>query len=63
MYSFKIVLLDMITNQPVIGGDISKIMDPNVHGDYNFRYAWGALELAMSCEDPAVSTWVDISAA
>lgn len=62
MYSFKTVLLDMITNQPVIdrsrikshitpsvgtelnGGYISKIMGPNLHVDYNFRYAWGALE-------------------
>ncbi|KAL0729377.1 hypothetical protein Bca4012_025470 [Brassica carinata] len=70
VYSFGIVLLEMITNQPVIdrnrrnshitqwvgselnGGDIAKIMDPNLHGDYDSRSAWRALELAMSCADP-----------
>ncbi|ESQ42384.1 hypothetical protein EUTSA_v10012638mg [Eutrema salsugineum] len=34
------------------GGDIAKIMDPNLHGDYDSRSAWRALELAMSCADP-----------
>ncbi|KAJ0245950.1 Protein kinase domain-containing protein [Hirschfeldia incana] len=70
VYSFGIVLLEMITNQPVIdrnrknshitqwvgselnGGDIAKIMDPNLLGDYDSRSAWRALELAMSCADP-----------
>ncbi|KAG7538579.1 Protein kinase domain [Arabidopsis suecica] len=70
VYSFGIVLLEMITNQPVIdrnrrkshitqwvgselnGGDITKIMDPKLNGDYDSRSAWRALELAMSCADP-----------
>lgn len=70
VYSFGIVLLEIITNQPVIdrnrinshitqwvgselnGGNIAKIMDPNLHGDYDSRSAWRALELAMSCVDP-----------
>ncbi|EOA12886.1 hypothetical protein CARUB_v10025859mg [Capsella rubella] len=70
VYSFGIVLLEMITNQPVIdrnrgkshitqwvgselnGGDIAKIMDPKLNGDYDSRSAWRALELAMSCADP-----------
>ncbi|CAL9244279.1 unnamed protein product [Arabidopsis halleri] len=70
VYSFGIVLLEMITNQPVIdrnrrkahitqwvgselnGGDIAKIMDPKLSGDYDSRSAWRALELAMSCADP-----------
>lgn len=70
VYSFGIVLLEIITNQPVIdrnrrnshitqwvgselnGGNIAKIMDPNLHGDYDSLSAWRALELAMSCADP-----------
>ncbi|VVB16616.1 unnamed protein product [Arabis nemorensis] len=71
VYSFGIVLLEMITNQPVIdrnrrnshitqwvgnelnGGDITKIMDPKLNGDYDSRSAWRALELAMSCANPS----------
>ena len=71
MYSFGIVLLEMITNEPVIdqarakthitewvgfelnSGDSSSIMDPNLHGDYDSRSAWRALELAMSCANPS----------
>ncbi|OAO95441.1 hypothetical protein AXX17_AT5G59060 [Arabidopsis thaliana] len=71
VYSFGIVLLEMITNQPVIdqsrakshisqwvgfelnGGDITKIMDPNLHGDYESRSVWRVLELAMSCANPS----------
>jgi len=34
------------------GGDITKIMDPKLNGDYDSRSAWRALELAMSCADP-----------
>ncbi|KFK27501.1 hypothetical protein AALP_AA8G391000 [Arabis alpina] len=70
VYSFGIVLLEMITNQPVNnrnrrnshitqwvgsalrGGDIAKIMDPKLNGDYDSRSAWRALELAVSCVDP-----------
>ncbi|KFK27491.1 hypothetical protein AALP_AA8G390000 [Arabis alpina] len=71
VYSFGIVLLEMITNEPVIdqartkthitqwvgfelnSGDISSIMDPNLHGEYDSRSAWRALELAMSCANPS----------
>ncbi|KAL9814882.1 putative LRR receptor-like serine/threonine-protein kinaseRLK-Pelle-LRR-I-1 family [Arabidopsis thaliana] len=34
------------------GGDIAKIMDLKLNGDYDSRSAWRALELAMSCADP-----------
>ncbi|CAA7032176.1 unnamed protein product [Microthlaspi erraticum] len=34
------------------GGDIAKIMDPKLNGDYDSRSAWRALELAMACADP-----------
>lgn len=71
VYSFGIVLLEMITNEPVIdqarakthitqwvgfelnSGEISSIMDPNLHGDYDSRSAWRALELEMSCANPS----------
>lgn len=71
MYSFGIVLLEMITNQPVIDqsrershiaqwvgfelnrGDITRIIDPNLHRDYGSRSVWKALELAMSCVNPS----------
>ncbi|XP_048604616.1 probable LRR receptor-like serine/threonine-protein kinase PAM74 [Brassica napus] len=71
VYSFGIVLLEMITNQPVIDqsrqkshitqwvgfmlnrGDITKIMDPNLHKDYESRSVWRAIELAMSCVNPS----------
>lgn len=71
VYSFGIVLLEIITNQRVIdktrekhhitewtafmlnGGDITRIMDPNLNGDYNSRSVWSALELAMSCANPS----------
>lgn len=71
VYSFGIVLLEMITNQPVIDqsrekshitqwvgfelnqGDITKIMDPNLHEYYESHSVWRALELAMSCVNPS----------
>ncbi|XP_010425884.1 PREDICTED: putative receptor-like protein kinase At3g46340 [Camelina sativa] len=71
VYSFGIVLLEMITNQSVIDqnrekshitewvafalnrGDITKIMDPDLYGDYNSRSVWRALELAMLCACPS----------
>ncbi|CAA7036743.1 unnamed protein product [Microthlaspi erraticum] len=71
IYSFGIVLLEIITNQRVLDqtreqphiadwtafmlnrGDITKIMDPNLHGDYNSRSVWRALELAMLCANPS----------
>ncbi|CAH8387102.1 unnamed protein product [Eruca vesicaria subsp. sativa] len=71
VYSFGIVLLEIITNQCVIDqtraqshitewtafmlnrGDITRIMDPNLHGEYNSRSVWRALELAMLCTNPS----------
>jgi len=71
VYSFGIVLLEIITNQRVIDparekshitewtafmlnrGDITRIMDPNLQGDYNSRSVWRALELAMMCANPS----------
>ncbi|KAL1221570.1 putative receptor-like protein kinase [Cardamine amara subsp. amara] len=71
VYSFGIVLLEIITNQHVIdqtrekahisewvalvlrGGDISSIVDPNLHGEYNPQSVWRVLELAMSCANPS----------
>ncbi|KAG7633476.1 Protein kinase domain [Arabidopsis suecica] len=71
VYSFGIVLLEIITNQRVIDqtrekphitewtafmlnrGDITRIMDPNLNGDYNSHSVWRALELAMSCANPS----------
>uniref|UniRef100_A0A1J3FSR6 non-specific serine/threonine protein kinase n=2 Tax=Noccaea caerulescens TaxID=107243 RepID=A0A1J3FSR6_NOCCA len=67
VFSFGIVLLEIITNQRVISenshitqsvgsklnrGDINGIMDPNLGGVYDTNSAWRALELAMSCADP-----------
>ncbi|XP_010507237.1 PREDICTED: putative receptor-like protein kinase At3g46340 [Camelina sativa] len=71
VYSFGIVLLEIITNQRVIDqsrekphitewtafmlnrGDIARIMDPKLHGDYNSRSVWRAVELAMLCTNPS----------
>ncbi|XP_019085759.1 PREDICTED: probable LRR receptor-like serine/threonine-protein kinase At1g07560 [Camelina sativa] len=71
VYSFGIVLLEIITNQRVIDqsrekphitewtafmlnrGDITRIMDPKLHGDYNSRSVWRAVELAMLCANPS----------
>ncbi|CAA0384668.1 unnamed protein product [Arabidopsis thaliana] len=70
IYSFGIVLLEMITSQHAIDrtrvkhhitdwvvslisrGDITRIIDPNLQGNYNSRSVWRALELAMSCANP-----------
>ncbi|ESQ37354.1 hypothetical protein EUTSA_v10003004mg, partial [Eutrema salsugineum] len=34
-------------------GDITRIMDPKLHGDYNSRSVWRAIELAMLCANPS----------
>ncbi|KAJ4911033.1 putative LRR receptor-like serine/threonine-protein kinase [Raphanus sativus] len=67
VYGYGVVLLEMITNQPVISekchitewvgstlkrGDITNIMDPNLGGAYDSNSAWRAVELAMACADP-----------
>ena len=66
VYSYGVVLLEMITNKPVISEeyhvaewvgtklnqcDITEIMDPKLCGDYDSNSAWRALELAMLCAD------------
>ncbi|XP_013591818.1 PREDICTED: putative receptor-like protein kinase At3g46340 isoform X4 [Brassica oleracea var. oleracea] len=71
VYSFGILLLEIITNQRVLDqtrekshigewtafmlnrGDITGIMDLNLHGDYSSHSAWRALELAMLCANPS----------
>ncbi|XP_023638486.1 putative receptor-like protein kinase At3g46340 isoform X5 [Capsella rubella] len=71
VYSFGIVLLELITNQRVFDqargklhiidwvafvlnrGDITRIVDPNLHGEYNSHSVWRALDLAMSCANPS----------
>ena len=71
VYSFGIVLLEIITSQRVIDqtrekphitewmgfmlnrGDITRIMDPKLHGDFNSRSVWRAIELAMLCANPS----------
>ncbi|CAF2086959.1 unnamed protein product [Brassica napus] len=71
VYSFGIVLLEILTNQRVIDqnrekphitewvafvlnrGDIARIMDPSLRGDYDSTSVWKALELAMSCANPS----------
>ncbi|KAF2541870.1 hypothetical protein F2Q70_00035752 [Brassica cretica] len=34
-------------------GDITRIMDPKLHGDFNSRSVWRAIELAMLCANPS----------
>lgn len=34
-------------------GDITRIVDPYLHGEYNARSVWRAVELAMSCANPS----------
>ncbi|KAF8094127.1 hypothetical protein N665_0369s0011 [Sinapis alba] len=71
VYSFGILLLEIITNQRVLDqtrekshiaewtafmlnrGDITGIMDINLHGDYSSHSAWRVLELAMLCANPS----------
>ncbi|CAN6917034.1 unnamed protein product [Brassica oleracea var. botrytis] len=71
VYSFGIVLLEIITSQRVIDqtrekphitewmgfmlnrGDITRIMDPKLHGDFNSLSVWRAIELGMLCANPS----------
>ncbi|GLT49036.1 hypothetical protein SLA2020_226210 [Shorea laevis] len=70
VYSFGIVLLELVSGQPVITrgeevihiiewinplierGDIRKIIDPRLQGEFNINAAWKAVEIAMSCVLP-----------
>ncbi|XP_023638434.1 putative receptor-like protein kinase At3g46340 isoform X3 [Capsella rubella] len=79
VYSFGILLLEIITNQHVIDharekahitewvafvlkeGDISRIVDPNLHGEYNSPSVSRALELAMKCANPSSEKRPDMS--
>lgn len=74
MYSFGVVLLEIITNQPVIDqtrerpyiaewvelmvtkGDIRKIVDPSLNGDYHSDSVWKFVELAMTCVNASSTT-------
>ncbi|XP_019095498.1 PREDICTED: probable LRR receptor-like serine/threonine-protein kinase PAM74 isoform X1 [Camelina sativa] len=42
-------------------GDITRIMDPKLHGDYNSRSVWRAIELAMSCANQSSARRPDMS--
>ncbi|XP_010535197.1 PREDICTED: receptor-like protein kinase At3g21340 isoform X2 [Tarenaya hassleriana] len=79
VYSFGIVLLEIITNRPVIDqtrerphitewvglmltrGDINKIMDPKLYGDYDTNSIWRVVELAMACVNPSSSNRPNMS--
>ncbi|CAN6993763.1 unnamed protein product [Brassica oleracea var. botrytis] len=70
VYGYGVVLLEMITNKPVISEeyhvaewagtkinhcDITEIMDPKLCGGYDHNSAWRALDLAVSCTDTSSS--------
>ncbi|GLT65352.1 hypothetical protein SLA2020_377900 [Shorea laevis] len=70
VYSFGIVLLELVSGQPVITrgeegihiiewinllierGDIRRIIDPRLQGEFNINAAWKAVEIPMSCVLP-----------
>ncbi|XP_050234166.1 LRR receptor-like serine/threonine-protein kinase IOS1 [Mercurialis annua] len=68
VFSFGVVLLEIITGRPVIAktrdemthisqwvssmletGDIHRIVDPRLNGDFEVNSTWKAVELAMAC--------------
>ncbi|GJW49980.1 leucine-rich repeat transmembrane protein kinase protein [Tanacetum coccineum] len=66
VYSFGVVLLELITGREAISenmyivnwvksmvaqGNIEKIIDPRLHGDFDMNAAWKVLELALTCVD------------
>ncbi|KAF2604039.1 hypothetical protein F2Q70_00025537 [Brassica cretica] len=71
IYSFGVVLLELITNRPIIQqsrekshlvdwvsymmtkGDITNIMDPRLHQNYDTGSVWKFIEIAMSCVCPS----------
>ncbi|GKV27221.1 hypothetical protein SLEP1_g36415 [Rubroshorea leprosula] len=70
VYSFGIVLLELVSGQPVIlrgeepihiielinplieRGDIRRVIDPRLQGEFNINAAWKAVEIAMACVLP-----------
>ncbi|KAF2568042.1 hypothetical protein F2Q68_00024946 [Brassica cretica] len=71
IYSFGVVLLELITNRPIIQqsrekshlvdwvsymmtkGDITNIMDPRLHQNYDTGSVWKFIEIAMLCVCPS----------
>lgn len=71
VHSFGVVLLEIITGQPVLSktrenkhiiqwvssiiakGDIRKILDPRIQGDFDVNTVWRAVEIAMACVEPS----------
>ncbi|PWA88912.1 cysteine-rich RLK (RECEPTOR-like protein kinase) 10 [Artemisia annua] len=66
VYSFGVVLLELITGRKAISndmyivnwaksmvaeGNIEKLIDPRLHGDYDINTAWKVVELALTCVD------------
>ncbi|PWA41412.1 leucine-rich repeat transmembrane protein kinase protein [Artemisia annua] len=66
VYSFGVVLLELITGRQAISdnmyivnwvksmvaqGNVEKIIDPRLHGDFDKNAAWKVLELALTCVD------------
>ncbi|WZZ50340.1 hypothetical protein YC2023_050447 [Brassica napus] len=54
IYSFGIVLLELISNRPIIQpSHITKIVDPQLQRNYDIGSVWKAIEIAMSCVSPS----------
>ena len=71
MYSFGIVLLEVVTGQPPIlpesvhivqwarqrlaKGDIESVVDDNMQGRYDLNSVWKVADLALRCTEQAAS--------
>ena len=71
MYSFGIVLLEVVTGQPPIlpesvhivqwarqrlaKGDIESVVDANMQGRYDLNSVWKVADLALRCTEQAAS--------